>query len=121
MSNPGEVFVKALAEKAFDRAVTALAPNVDFRALTPNRYWTAESPTEVLDVLNLWFEPEDRIDGLLDLQSDLVGDRNRVGYRLAVSNADGDFVVEQQAYFDASDGVITWMRVVCSGWRPVST
>jgi hypothetical protein len=32
---------------------------------------------------------------------------------------DGDFVVEQQAYIEERDGQIGWMRVVCSGFRPL--
>ena len=121
MTTPGEAFVRAVGSRDFERAISALAPNVDFRALTPNRYWTADTPAEVLDVLKLWFEPGDNIDELLDVQCDAVADRDRVAYRMAVSNADGRFVVEQQAYYDAHEGAITWMRVLCSGWRPAPT
>lgn len=35
-------------------------------------------------------------------------------------NADGPFVVEQQAYLEVRDGRIGWMRVLCSGFRPRS-
>jgi hypothetical protein len=31
--------------------------------------------------------------------------------------ASGSFVVEQQAYYTERDGQITWMRVLCSGFR----
>jgi hypothetical protein len=30
----------------------------------------------------------------------------------------GPFVVEQQAYYTDRSGQITWMRVLCSGFRP---
>ena len=33
--------------------------------------------------------------------------------------ADGRFLVEQQAYIEERDGRIGWMRVVCSGFRPI--
>ncbi len=42
------------------------------------------------------------------------------GYRLAVSNPQGSFLVEQQAYYETGAGSITWMRVLCSGYRPVA-
>ena len=48
----------------------------------------------------------------------MVADRERVGYRFSVTNPDGDFLVEQQAYLEERDGRICWMRVVCSGFRP---
>ena len=33
---------------------------------------------------------------------------------------DGRFVVEQQAYLEERDGRIGWMRVMCSGFRPLT-
>jgi hypothetical protein len=44
-----------------------------------------------------------------------------VGYRFSVTNPDGRFLVEQQAYLAARDGQIEWMRVVCSGFRPLAS
>lgn len=41
-----------------------------------------------------------------------------MGYRFSVTNPDGRFLVEQQAYLEPRDGRIGWMRVVCSGFRP---
>jgi hypothetical protein len=52
------------------------------------------------------------------VESDTVADRERVGYRFSVNNADGRHLVEQQAYLEDRDGQIGWMRVVCSGFRP---
>jgi hypothetical protein len=31
-------------------------------------------------------------------------------------NADDEFIVDQQAYYETADGAITWKRVLCSGW-----
>jgi hypothetical protein len=36
-----------------------------------------------------------------------------------VTNPDGKFLVEQQADYETNDGVIPWMRVLCSGYQPV--
>jgi hypothetical protein len=74
----------------------------------------------VEEILRSWFEDSDQIDGLLGVETDRVADRDRVGYRLAVSNPEGSFVVEQQAYYQTSDGSITWTRVLCSGYRPAA-
>jgi hypothetical protein len=54
------------------------------------------------------------------LESDAFADRERVGYRLSVNNPDGRFIVEQQAYLAPDHGQIAWMRVLCSGYRPVA-
>jgi hypothetical protein len=49
-----------------------------------------------------------------------VADRDRVGWRFAVSTPDGPHLVEQQAYYSTPDGRISWMRVLCSGFRPAT-
>jgi hypothetical protein len=118
--DPGERFARALASK--DRATLSalLTDPVDFQALTPRRHWQADSPGEVGDViLGTWFGPADGIEAVLALsKSDLPG-RERVSYRLRVRNAAGVHVVEQQAYYNAAGGRISWLRILCSGYLPV--
>lgn len=119
----GRTFAAALAAKDFSTLEGLLHPNLTFRGLTPGkaRYlWEShERQAVVADILQQWFEPTDRIESLLHFEVDRVGDRNRVSYRLSVSNPEGRFVIEQQAYYSVSDGRIAWMSVVCSGFRPV--
>ena len=69
-------------------------------------------------ILRRWFEDSDEIRELVAVETGSVADRERVGYRFRVSNPDGEFVVEQQAYLEERDGKIGWMRVLCSGFRP---
>jgi hypothetical protein len=81
----------------------------------------ASGPDAVLSVLlDDWFEPKHEIQGVEQLDGDVVVDRERVGYRFSVRNPDGSFLVEQQAYLSGADGRIDWMRVVCSGFRPAA-
>lgn len=115
----GRDFAHALAAKDFDRLGELLDPDVDFRALTPNRFWEAAGAADVVsEVLRKWLEDSDEIDELNGLESGAVGDRARVAYRFCGHNGDGPFVVEQQAYFAVRAGRIAWMRVLCSGFRP---
>jgi hypothetical protein len=115
----GSQFATALAEKDFDRVRDLLHPEIDFRGMTPSRFWEASDPDSVVrDVLQEWFESKDEIESLDELETDAVADRERVGYRFSVRNPDGRFVVEQQAYLAERDGSIGWMRVLCSGFRP---
>jgi hypothetical protein len=117
----GARFVEALAAWDHARLSSLLHPEVDFRGMTPGRFWEASTATQVVDeVLRCWFEDSDQIDEVLRVDTGRVGDRERVGYRLAVSNPDGRFLVEQQAYYETSDGQITWMRAMCSGFRPMA-
>jgi len=89
--------------------------------MTPGRCWEANTATQVIEeILRSWFEDGDQIDELLQVDTSRVADRERVGYRLAVSNSEGSFLVEQQAYYETGDGSITWMRMLCSGFRPVA-
>ena len=116
----GGSFATALAVKDFDRIRDLLHPEIDFRALTPRRVWEAEDPETVIGgAPRQWFEDSDEIEELLHLEADAFADRERVGYRLRVHNPEGLFEVEQQCYIGERDGRIDWMRVVCSGYRPV--
>ena len=116
----GSSFAAALALKDFDRIRDLLHPEIDFRALTPRRFWEGEDPEAVVGgALRVWFEDSDEILELLHLETSAFADRERVGYRFLVRNPEGLFEVEQQAYIGERDGRIGWMRTVCSGFRPV--
>lgn len=116
----GAQYARALAAKDFAAVAALMHPEIDFRAVTPSRFWEAGDPDGVVaDVLRQWFEDSDEIRSLERLETDAFADRERVGYRFDVACPDGNFVVEQQAYIGARDGRIGWMRVACSGFRPV--
>jgi hypothetical protein len=120
-STLGQSFARALAAKDFDTVVELLHPEIDFRGLTPRRNWEADNPADVVQgILRTWFEDSDEIDELVNLETDSFADRERIGYRFRVHNPDGEFLVEQQAYLAERDGRIGWMRVLCSGYRPLS-
>ena len=96
-----------------------LHPEVDFRGLTPNRFWEAHDRDAVLEiVIGVWFGAEDELEELVLMHSDAFADREQVRFR--GRNRDGPMVVEQQAYLTECDGLIGWMRVVCSGQRPLA-
>jgi len=113
-------FAKCVAAKDLDGVRDLLDPEVDFRAMTPGRVWEADEPEDVLNTLRTWFDDVDVVEGIEWLETDAFADRERVGYRLRVRNADGLHLVEQQAYLSARQGRIGWLRIMCSGYRPVT-
>ncbi|MDE3064908.1 MAG: hypothetical protein KGJ36_04465 [Acidobacteriota bacterium] len=116
----GERFAFALGHRDAGALKALLAADVDFRGMTPGKTWEPSGADELVDevLLGAWFEPTDRITEVVSVETGHVGQRRRVGYRFAVTNPDGDFLVEQQAYFDVADGQISWLRIVCSGYQP---
>lgn len=118
----GERFATAVAARDAEELRGLLAANVDFKGLTPRRFWEASTPDEVLEiVLGNWFGEQDRIDGVAAIEDgEDVGDVRRVGYRFEVTTPDGPHVVEQQAYYYEHENRLLYLRVVCSGFRPVS-
>jgi hypothetical protein len=120
-SSLGQRFAEALAAKDYGAVEQLLVPEVDFKGLTPGRFWEAnDRSTVVRDVLQQWFEDDDKIEGLLDSNAGSVGDRESIKYRVKVQNDDGTFEVEQQAYYETDGERITMMRVLCSGFRPTA-
>lgn len=117
---PGEAFARAIAAKDADALKDLLSPSLDFKALTPGRFWEADSVDAVVDdiILGTWFDPSDDVETLESLETSTVSERNRVAYRLRVRNADGVFLVEQQAYYDSDGEKIGWLRILCAGFQP---
>ena len=115
-------FAAALAAKDAAALRSLFAGEVDFRALTPGRVWDAPTPDAVIDevILGSWFEPGDVIKRIESVQHGQVGTRIKIGYRLRVESAGQTYTVEQQAFCDLSDGKITWLRVLCSGFVPAA-
>jgi hypothetical protein len=117
--NLGSRFAHAFAAKDAATLHDLLHPDVDFRGLTPNNVWeAADAEAAVAILIGAWLEDTDHVTGLDHVETDRVGARERAGYRLSVTNPDGDFVFEQQAYLGERDGRIDWMRIVCSGFQP---
>lgn len=114
----GRRFVEALATKNPEAIRAVLHPEIDFRALTPNRFWEAHDPNAVLEiVLDVWFPPHDELNELVLLDTDAFADCEQVRFRFRGHNRDGPMIVEQQAYLTERHGLIDWMRIVCSGQR----
>jgi hypothetical protein len=97
-SEVGERFARAGAARDGSALLTLLTPDVDFRGMTPNRVWEAKSAS---------------------VDAATVVDRHRVGYRFRLTNPDGTFAVEQQAYYEVDGARISWLRIMCSGYRAI--
>ncbi len=117
----GERFARALAARDAASLKEVLAPDVDFRALTPDKFWDSHDAVEVVDSIFLseWFEPDDRILGVLNVDIGEIDARHHVSYRFAVERPDGPYQIEQQAYFDVDAGRISWLRILCSGFQKI--
>jgi hypothetical protein len=120
MTTAGERFARAVAAKDAAALAATMADGIDFQALTPGRHWQAVSPRQVAEdfVLGHWFGPGAVITALGGLTTGQVGGRQHVAYRLQVTRDGGDYLVEQQAYYDTDGGQISWMRVLCAGYQP---
>jgi len=116
----GEQFVHALGTRDHVALKGLLRADVNFRAMTPGQFWEADDANAVVDdiMLGQWFEDTDRITDIEAVETATVGPRERVGYRFKVTNPDGRYLVEQQAYFEVDDGKIAWLRIMCAGYLP---
>src|SRR3954452_13439005 len=116
----GARLAEAIATKDEAGLRVLFSTPVTFRAVTPRRFWDAETPVGVADiVLGAWFGPDKRVTRVIDVETGTVGDVNRVSYRMAVDLDSGPTEVEQVAYYSEADGLITHLRLGCSGFRSV--
>ncbi|MCP3423503.1 hypothetical protein [Nocardioides pinisoli] len=115
----GTRLARAIAAKDEAALRGVLAVDVDFKGLTPGRLWEGTGPDDVVATLfGAWFEPEDRIERVVDLSEGAdVADTSHVSYRFDLATPTGSYVAEQQAYY-RGDGTIAHLRMMCSGFRP---
>ena len=119
-STVGVAFARALARRDAVTLKGLMCPEVEFRALTPGRFWEADTAQEVVDdiLLGTWFTSTDEITGVSDIETAVVGGRQRVGYRLSVTRGGDRHLVEQQAYLVPDGDRIAWLRIMCAGYQP---
>jgi hypothetical protein len=117
----GERFAGALADRDAAALKALLRTDVDFKAMTPGKFWEAHDVDVIVDetMLGTWFEPERRITETLAVDTDTLGPMDRVGYRFRVRRPDGEFTIEQQAYYVTDGDQISWLRIMCSGFLPL--
>ena len=68
----GERFARSLAAKDAGALKAVLRPDVDFRAMTPGKFWEATDVDAIVDetMLGTWFAPERRITEVLAVEID---------------------------------------------------
>ena len=116
----GEQFVRAFTARDRIGLCVVLADSIDFRGLTPGRYWESKTSREVVDeiLLGHWIDDADHVSELISVATGRVADREHVAYRFRLENAGVSYIAEQQAYYTVSGGKIDWLRMLCSGTRP---
>ncbi|HTG47721.1 MAG TPA: nuclear transport factor 2 family protein [Actinomycetota bacterium] len=115
----GSRFVDAIAAKDARGLGELFDRQVGFRGLTPHEAFEAQDPDGVIEILlGSWFEPPDHVQEILEVRTDPVAGRVRLRYRLRVESGGEQYLVDQQGYYDAADGRITRMSLVCAGFQP---
>ncbi|MBA2346672.1 MAG: hypothetical protein H0V81_00095 [Solirubrobacterales bacterium] len=113
-------FVEAVVARDFVRARDQLHPEIDFRGMTPNRIWEASGPQEVEQALRTWIDnPERQVEHIAATDVTDIEDTMRAGWRVQGDGSGGPFVFEQQLYARERDGQLGWLRVMCTGPRPL--
>ena len=114
----GERFARALADKDAAALKALLRTDVDFKAMTPGTFWEAHDADAIVDdtILGTRFDPERCITETLSVDTDTLGPMDRVGYRFQVRRTDGEFTIEQQAYYVTDGDRISWLRIMCTGF-----
>ncbi len=120
LRGPGEALIAALARRDLAALEACFHPELRFRALVPPGVREVATASEAIAYFRRWFGEAERLD-LLDSDAGLLADRLRLRYRFHVVDADGDQVVEQQAYADVRNGRIVALDLLCSGFRPLTS
>jgi hypothetical protein len=116
----GRRFLAALAARDYDGLEACFQADVNFRALVPSGIREGVGPQVTVAWLRRWFDEADLFD-MQKMNLDMVVDRLHITYRIQVREEGIMKMVEQEAYCVVGDGLITDMRLLCSGFRPETT
>ena len=114
----GNALVDRLMAQDWDGAGALLSPTVEFRGLTPKKVFELDNRDDVISQYRRWFEAGtlDRMDGFED---GAIEQRLRMRYRVYWTNAESEpYSFEQTVYYEADEGGITWIELMCSGHIP---
>jgi TusA-related sulfurtransferase len=112
-------FVTALATRQRSALLDYLDADVRLRAVLPGRDVDRTGAPHVADEVLGWFAEVPHIIAL-ETRVEPIGDLWHVGYRWQLDGLVRNLVVGQQAYCTVRGGRITTIRLVCSGFRPVT-
>jgi hypothetical protein len=114
----GHAFVEAIARRDWAALERCFAPDVHFQAVVPNAarpFRDKPDAASAVEQIRKWFSDADPL-VLADSEVGMIADRLAIRYRFTGHDPDGDFVVEQDAFAEVSDGRVVSMRLVCSGF-----
>lgn len=115
VTDRGETFVAAVAERAYSRLATTLAPNVRMRALVPPGLIEVSGQEAASARFSSWFGGVEELE-LVSSGSEAIADRLHVHYRLRVRKPGDVWKLVEQHLLCALDGDrITALDLICSG------
>ena len=115
----GEQWAAALRAADFAGLGRCLASDVRIRAVLPSRFADASGRDEAVALLRQWLGGEHGF-AVLAASSGTVGDVLRLDYRVRISGPE-PCLMEQHGYCRVGADGIADLRLVCSGWIPVSS
>lgn len=111
----GEALVDRLMAGDASGAAALLSPDVQFRAVTPKKFFELAGRDDVMAAFDRWFRAGWR-EALESFAADAVGPRQHMTYRVRWSDEYcRRFVFEQHVYYEADGSGITWVELLCSG------
>jgi hypothetical protein len=111
----GAEFLDALARRDWANVQSLLDPRISFRVLTPRALREADDDAGAMAWLTRWFGDADELT-TLRAEVSTMHDRLSMDYRFHL-HKDRWCVIEQRGYFDVTDGKITDLTLICSGFR----
>jgi len=109
-------FIEALARQDFAALAASFSAEARFRALVPRGLREASGGVEASSYFQGWFGAAERIE-VVDSSVKRMVDRYHLAWRLRVHDAQGQRLVEQQAYVTERDGQFVVFDLLCSGFR----
>ena len=114
-----DAFVTSLATKDVDALGRLLTKDLRFRMILPSGPTAVVGASAALARIASWFADADPIEIETANSNEIVG-RMVLTYRFRVRRTGGWHLIEQHLMLDVSDGRISGIDLLCSGFRPIT-
>lgn len=116
----GEQFLDALGRRDYDALATCFADDATLRAIVPPGVREADGPEAIAARFRMWTGEMADYE-LLEAEAAPFAEVLRLRYvARGIEAGTGPTMFEQTAYAEVADGLITKMRLACSGQRPLA-
>jgi hypothetical protein len=109
--------IKAIASPDHSAVRMLVTGDTIAKVLTPGKLFEATGADSIVAMFDTLYGTETSHFDDVTVETGIVADRPSVSFRIRGRDQGRPYVFEQHGYYEANEGKIVWLNLVCSGNR----